>query len=303
MPPLMLSDSGMETTLVCHAGRDLPAFAAFPLLDEEPGRDWLDRYYDRHLTLAADHGMGFVIDTPTWRASADWGPDLGYDAAALARVNHAAVAFCRAVADRWAGRVAPVLVAGVIGPRGDGYVSGTGDAHAAQDYHAPQIAALAEAGADRIAAYTLSTPAEATGIARAARAAGIPVTLSFTLETDGCLPCGTALGNAIAAVDAATGGYPDFYMINCAHPTHFAHVFDDAPGWAARIGGLKANASRLSHAELDACTTLDDGDPDDLAARTAALRRMLPALRLLGGCCGTDHRHVAAIARACHAPA
>lgn len=205
-------------------------------------------------------------------------------------MNHAAVAFCRAVADRWAGRVAPVRVAGVIGPRGDGYVAGTGDAPAAQDDPAPQIAALAEAGADRIAASTLSTPAEATGIARAA---GIPVTLSVTLEADGRLPSGMTLPEAIAAVDAATGGYPDYDMIDCAHPVHFAHLFDGQPAWAARIGGLKANASTASHAELDACTTLDDGD---LIARTAALR-------LLGGCCGTDHRHVAAIARACRAPA
>lgn len=300
MPPLMLSDSGMETTLVFHEGRDLPAFAAFPLLADPQGRAWLHRYYDRHLTLAAERGLGFVIDTPTWRAGADWGPGLGYDAAALARVNRDAVAFCRAVADRWADRVAPVLVAGVVGPRGDGYVAGADSAQSAQDYHAPQIAALAAGGADRIAAYTLSTPDEGIGIARAARAAGIPVTISFTLETDGRLPGGASLADAIAAVDAATGGYPDFFMINCAHPTHFAHLFDGAPAWAARIGGLKANASTLSHAELDACTELDDGDPHDLAARSAALRRMLPGLALLGGCCGTDHRHVEAIARACH---
>jgi homocysteine S-methyltransferase len=297
--PLFLSDSGLETTLVFHEGRDLPAFAAYPLLERDPDRAWLRRYYDRHLALAEAHGTGFVIDTPTWRANPDWGAQLGHDRSALDRINRDAVAFCRELADRWNGRVAPIAVAGVIGPRGDGYLAGEMQAAEAEAYHAPQIAAFADAGADLAVAYTLGTVEEAVGIVRAARAAGLAVAISFTVETDGRLASGTALGAAIEAVDGATGGYPAYFMVNCAHPLHFAHLFADRPGWASRICGVKANASTLSHAELDQSESLDEGDPEDLASRIAALRRILPSLTLLGGCCGTDHRHVGEIAAAC----
>lgn len=99
------------------------------------------------------------------------------------------------------------------------------------------------------------------------------------------------------------GGYPAHYMINCAHPAHFDHVLDGAASWTTRIGGLRANASQLSHSELDEMVELDEGDPADLAARYVALRSSLPALQVVGGCCGTDHRHVAAIAAAWSATA
>jgi homocysteine S-methyltransferase len=298
---LFLSDSGMETTLVFHEGMDLPAFAAFPLLETEAGRTWLTQYFDRHLALAERHGSGFVLDTPTWRANKDWGATIGYGTEALAGINRTAVAFCQGLRAAWQDRVSPILVAGVIGPRSDGYVAGTATAEEAEAYHATQIATLADAGADLVAAYTLTTIAEATGIARAAEAAGIAVAISFTVETDGRLASGPTLGEAIEAVDEATGFSPAYYMINCAHPSHFADAFAGNPAWARRIRGLKANASTLSHAELEAMTTLDAGDADDLAERYAGLRRMLPGLAVLGGCCGTDHTHVAAIAgRCCH---
>jgi homocysteine S-methyltransferase len=296
---LYLNDSGMETTLVFDEGRELPAFAALPLLEREEGRTWLTRYFGRHLALAEAHGAGFVLDTPTWRANRDWGAAIDYDAASLHRVNTAAVHFCRAIRETWAGRVAPIVIAGVLGPRGDGYRAGTQAAEEAEAYHATQIASLAAAGADMISAYTLSTVEEATGIARAAKAAGIPAAISFTVETDGKLASGTPLGEAIEAVDDATGGAPAYFMINCAHPTHFAGLLAGSPAWGRRIAGLKANASRLSHAELETMATLDAGDPDDLGTRYRALARMLPGLAVLGGCCGTDHRNVGAIARAC----
>jgi homocysteine S-methyltransferase len=294
---LFLTDSGLETTLVFHEGRDLPAFAAFPLLEDPADRAWLAGYYDRHIALAAEHGTGFLLETPTWRANPDWGRVLGYDAAALDRVNRDAVAFCAALRAAWADRVRDMPISGNLGPRGDGYRAGRVTAGEAEDYHAPQIASLKAGGADSISAFTLGTVEEATGIARAAAAAGIPSVISFTVETDGRLASGTALGAAIEAVDDVTGGAPAYYMINCAHPTHFADALRG--GWVARIRGLRANASTMSHAELDEATTLDDGDPADLGRRYAELRRLLPALTVLGGCCGTDHRHVAAIAGAC----
>jgi homocysteine S-methyltransferase len=296
---LFLNDSGMETTLVFHEGRDLPAFAAFPLLEGAADRQWLDAYFDRHLAIALRHGAGFVIDTPTWRANPDWGAQLGYDAASLARINAEAVAFCRAVRDRWAARVAPIVVAGAIGPRGDGYAAGTASAAEAERYHAPQIAALAAAGADQVTAYTLGSVEEAVGIARAARTAGIPAAISFTVETDGSLATGTALGTAIEIVDQATDASPAYYMVNCAHPSHFADALAGRPGWLARLRGLKANASTLSHAELDVMESLDAGDPADLGARYRALLAEMPALAVIGGCCGTDTSHIAAIAGCC----
>lgn len=297
--PIFLNDSGLETTLVFREGRELPAFAAFPLLESASDRAWLERYYDRHLELAEAHRTGFVIDTPTWRANPDWGARLGYGSADLDRINRDAVSFCRAVATRWIGRVVPIAVAGVIGPRGDGYRAGGGSAAAAEAYHAPQVAAFANAGADVVAAYTLGAVEEAIGIARAAETAGISAAISFTLETDGRLPSGSELGAAIEAVDAATRGYPAYFMVNCTHPQHFAHLLNGSPPWAARIRGIKANASVLSHAELDEAGTLDEGDPEDLGRRIAALRQILPSLKLLGGCCGTEDRHVGQIASAC----
>ena len=298
-----LTDSGLETTLVFLEDRPLPAFAAFPLLDHDEGRRWLKAYYDRHLQIAADSGVGFIIETPTWRSNPDWGTELGYDAVALDRINMDAVALCREVRAEWAGRADPILLSGQIGPRGDGYQAGRMSSGEAAAYHRPQIAAFAQAGADLVTAFTLSTIEEAAGITAAARAAGIPVAISFTVETDGRLASGPDLGHAIIEVDRLTGGGPDYFMVNCAHPAHFRHRLDGNPAWAARIRGIRANASMQSHAELDNATILDDGDPADLGARYRDLRTLLPNLSVLGGCCGTDHRHVAAIAAACLTPA
>lgn len=296
---LALTDGGLETALVFHEGVDLPEFAAFPLLDRADGRELLRRYFARFLDLAREHGARLHLDTPTWRANADWGARVGYDAQALARVNRDAVAFARELA-----ATAPdvdVRVVGVIGPRGDGYVvEERMTAAQAAAYHAPQIAALAGAGADVVGAITMTYADEAVGIVRAAVAAGVPALVSFTVETDGRLPDGTALADAIAHVDEATDEAAEGIMINCAHPTHFDDVLGeaDAAAWRTRITGLRANASTLSHAELDAAEELDEGDPDDLAHRYVALADNLPNLTILGGCCGTDHRHVAAIAGA-----
>ena len=152
-----------------------------------------------------------------------------------------------------------------------------------------------------VTAITMTHVGEAVGVVRAAEAAGLPVAISFTVETDGRLPTGQPLGEAIEAVDAATGALPAYYMINCAHPTHFAHELGADGGWTGRVRGLRANASCRSHAELDAATDLDAGDPAQLGRQYAELRRLLPQLTVLVGCCCTDLRHVEAIARACTA--
>jgi S-methylmethionine-dependent homocysteine/selenocysteine methylase len=286
-----LTDGGMETTLVFHGGFDLPCFASFPLLGDERGRAAIAGYFEPFLDIAEQRELPFVLDTATWRANPDWGTQLGYDASALADANSDAVAFAQGLAD---GRP-DVTISGMLGPRGDGYVVGermTGDE--AAEYHGWQIGVLRAAGVQRITALTLSYPEEAIGVVQAAAAEGLPAVAGFTVETDGRLPSGMTLADAIEQVDGATGAAAEFFIVNCAHPTHIAAGLDGAPG-LARIGGLRVNASALSHAELDEAEELDEGEPVALGRDNAALREMLPGVRLLGGCCGTDHRHVAEI--------
>ena len=308
-----MTEAGLETTLIYDDGIELPDFAAFRLLDDAAGIEVLRRYYLRFARLAARLRCGAVFETPTWRASADWGARLGYDAAALDRVNRKAVELLRSLApaggeptdadgevdDDTDAVAPPIVVSGCIGPRGDGYVPGRRmSAQDAQHYHGAQIATFASTDADLVSVLTMTYVDEAIGVVRAAREHAMPVVVSFTLETDGRLPSGQPLADAIEQTDAATGAYPTYYMINCAHPAHFPDALRDGAGWTRRIGGVRANASRRSHAELDAATELDSGDPVALGGEYVALRARLPGLRVVGGCCGTDHRHVEAICRA-----
>jgi S-methylmethionine-dependent homocysteine/selenocysteine methylase len=286
----VVTDGGLETDLIYHHGVDLPHFAAFPLVDDDRGRELLLRYYGDYVDIARRAGAGVLLDTPTFRANADWGERLGFSAGELRRVNRDAVTLLR----RLRGRAGAdrLLVSGCLGPRGDAYVAGDAvDPDDAAAYHAPQVEAFAEAGADLITALTLTGTGEAVGIVRAARAAGLPVAVSFTVEVDGRLPDGTPLSTAITTVDAEGG--PDYFMVNCAHPTHIAPGLAGEGDWRSRIVGLRANASARSHDELDAATELDEGDPVELARAQEALRPRLPNLTLVGGCCGTDARHVA----------
>ena len=294
-----LTDGGIETTLIFHDGLDLPLFAAFHLLKDEAGRAALRRYYARYAAFARDRGTGFILESPTWRASTDWGRRLGYSEAALAEANRAAIELMVELREAYAGK-APMVISGCVGPRGDGYrpeqIMGADEAEA---YHHAQIRTFAATEADMVTAITMTHVGEAIGVTRAAQGAGLPVAISFTLETDGRLPSGETLAEAVQAVDAATDAAAAYFMINCAHPSHFAGVLAPGEGWTGRIRGLRANASKRSHAELDAATDLDAGDPQELAADYAKLRRLLPGLTVMGGCCGTDHRHVEAIAQAC----
>ena len=296
-----LTDGGLETTLLFVDGWDLPDFAAFPLLGRASGRDSLRAYYRRYLALAEQHRSGFVLETPTWRASSRWGRRLGYDAAALHALNTEAVAMMRSLRRECSPELAQrVVISGQIGPQDDGYVPAQLlSPEAAVLYHRAQIDSFALAGADMVCALTLTYTDEAIGIVRAAQAVGLPVAISFTVETDGRLPCGVELGEAIARVDAATLQGPAYYMLNCAHPDHLRPALIAGSHWLNRIGGLRANASRASHAELDAAESLDDGDPDEFGSLHRELKSMLPNLVVVGGCCGTDHRHVAAVADQC----
>jgi S-methylmethionine-dependent homocysteine/selenocysteine methylase len=295
---LFLTDGGLETTLVYHEGLDLPFFAAFDLLRRPGGLEVLRRYFETYAELARKQALGIVLETPTWRANPDWAARLGYDAAALADANRASVGLLLEIRRRWETPQTPIVISGNLGPRGDGYRPDSRMSVAeAAAYHRAQVRSFAETDADMIAAFTMNYVEEAAGIALAARDAHMPLALAFTLETDGRLPAGMPLADAIAQVDETTGGYPAYYMVNCAHPTHFAHVLEELGPSASRVRGVRANASRRSHAELDASTDLDAGNADELAEEYRELRRSLPALAVVGGCCGTDHRHVDAMGR------
>lgn len=295
-PQPFITDGGLETRLLFQDGVEFPEFAAFTLLGDGDGVETLTGYYAPYLAIAERHGTGIVLDTPTWRANLDWAARLGIDSERLAAMNRQAVELINALRRRHPSVTA--VIDGVIGPRGDGYViEARMSAVEAAAYHGLQARAFAEAGADMVSAITMTYAEEAIGVARAAHAVGLPVVISFTVETDGRLPSGQTLGEAIEAVDAATGAYPAYYMINCAHPTHFLDQLDQTAAWTRRIRGIRANASTSSHAELDAATKLDRGDITELAGLYRRLSDMFD-LRVIGGCCGTDHDHVAAIADA-----
>ncbi len=294
-----VTDGGLETDLIFHHGVELPQFASFPLLDRVDGRGLLADYYRGYIDVAADVGTGVLLEAPTWRANPHWGARLGYDHHGLNRVNRDAITFLARLRHEAQAThrdsLGPVLVSGVVGPRGDGYAAAQGfDPDEAAAYHRDQVAAFAAEGADLVTAYTLTDPGEAIGIVRAARDHGLPVFVSFTVETDGRLPDGRSLAHAMATVDAEAA--PDGFGVNCAHPQHVRPGIDASDtDWQKRIVLTRVNASPLSHAELDDADELHDGDPQSLAAEQADLTSRLPGLRVIGGCCGTDVRHVAAM--------
>ena len=295
-----LTDGGIETTLVFHKGVELPEFASFPLLDSDAGRQLLRDCYRPYLELARKHGVGIILETATWRASRDWAQKLGYSSVDLERLNRTAVEEIATFRAEYEGDGFPVVISGQIGPRGDAYnpdrLLGIEEA---ERYHAAQIAVFRDTEVDLVTSLTLTHVEEAIGITRAASATDLPAVISFTVETNGRLPSGQPLGEAIEAVERDGGESPAYYMINCAHPSHFENVLEPGAHWLERIRGLRANASALSHAELDESTELDEGDPADLGRRHRELRNLLKNVNVLGGCCGTDHRHVDAIFQAC----
>ncbi|MGC4110014.1 MAG: homocysteine S-methyltransferase family protein [Nocardioides sp.] len=289
-----VTDGGLETDLLFHHGADLPEFAAYPLLRSDEGRALLRSYYEGYADVAAGARAGLRLEAPTWRANPDWGARLGDGPEALADVNRRAVELLRGLEAEWGDRVDGTRVIGTLGPRGEGYSAGVATAaEEAADYHTAQVAAFAAAGADEIAALTLTDTAEALGVAWAAEAAGIPAVISFTVETDGRLADGTSLEEAVQAVDDA--GHPAYFMVNCAHPQHVLPALAGGGEWLERVRGLRCNASTQSHEELDEAETLDEGDVDVLVSGHRRLEQLLPRLEVVGGCCGTDVRHVAAL--------
>ena len=292
-PEAFISDGGMETDLIFHDGAEMPLFASFVLLDTPEGREMLRRYAISYFDLAQAKSRGFVMGTPTWRANGGWGPRLGLDDAGIRDVNRRAIAFARDLrsAHPWRDHI---LIEGALGPAGDGYAPEQllTPIEAAR-LHSAQLETFAEEGVDIASAFTITHPGEAIGMVNVAHDLGLPFALSFTVETDGRLPTGQDLDSALSEVEAATGGYVRYYGINCAHPEHFSEPLP--PRWLNRIGMIRPNASRRSHAELDEATELDDGDPEEFGALCAGMAKRLPKLRVVGGCCGSDIRHIRAL--------
>ncbi len=295
---VFLTDAGVETDLIFNRGIEIREFACHTLLPDASGRQALADYFRGFLELAASLDLGFILDSQTWKTHMHWAADLGESADELRAANEASVRFIAELRDEHASNAQPVVLNAVVGPRGDAYAPDAEiAAQAAEEYHAQQLAWLAATDVDMVSALTFTQTDEATGFVRAAVAVGLPVVVSFTVETDGRLPSGQPLGEAIEAVDAATDPAPAYYMVNCAHPDHFFSAFG-GQDWTRRVRGLRCNASRLSHAELDESETLDDGDPVELGAQYRDVLKTLPWLNVFGGCCGSDIRHVSEIARA-----
>lgn len=297
---LFLTDGGIETTLIFLEGLTLPDFAAFHLLKTPAGEVALRQYFRTYAEIAKRYETGLILESATWRANADWGNKLGYTPEALADANRRAIGLLEEIRREYESQRTPVVISGCIGPRGDGYVPDRAmSAPEAEDYHQEQIATFVGTAADMVCAITMNYVEEAIGVARAAQRTKIPVSISFTVETDGRLPTGQTLKAALEQVDGATSGYPSYYMINCAHPTHFDKVLANGEPWLKRIHGVRANASRMSHAQLNEAPELDAGDAAELGREYADLKWRLGNLNVMGGCCGTDHRHIEQIASAC----
>jgi S-methylmethionine-dependent homocysteine/selenocysteine methylase len=300
---LFLADGGIETDLIFNHGIEIREFAAHTLLSSPGGRRAVEDYFRGYLSLAGRIDAGFILDSQTWKAHTHWADDLGTNEGALRESNEDSIAFLSRLREEFSSNPKPIILNGILGPRGDGYLPDEEiAAREAEEYHAKQISWLAETEVDMVTATTFTQADEAIGVVRAARTAGLPAVVSFTVETDGNLPTGQPLGEAIDAVDNATESAAAYFMVNCAHPDHFSHVLGDT-GWARRIRGIRCNASRRSHAELDECKSLDEGDPVELGCQYVELTRLMPWLNVFGGCCGSDLRHVTEIARLLSDPA
>jgi S-methylmethionine-dependent homocysteine/selenocysteine methylase len=295
---VFITDGGIETDLIYHAGMELPSFASFVLFQDEKGQNALRKYFHGYVSVARNYEVGLILEAATWRSNPDWGKQLGYSENDLVTINHKAIEMLAKLRKEYENDKTKIVISGCIGPRGDGYSpTNIMSAKEAEEYHSTQISTFSKTEADLVTAITMNYVEEAVGIVQAAKSFGMPVVISFTVEADATLPTGQTLKDAIEQVDKETGNYPAYYMINCAHPTHFADVLASGEAWVERIHGVRANASKKSHSELDVSTHLDEGNPVELAHDFTQLLNHAKNLNVLGGCCGTDSRHIEEICK------
>ena len=298
-PGLMyLTEGGTETEIMYKHGFELPEFAMFPLLEQPAAVAELRSMYSRYLDTAARHGFGVVMGGLDYRASPDWAALLGYSPEALHDMQLRSIGFLREVSESYQADLPALLYAGVLGPRGDAYsLNRTITAEEAEDYHSTQIATLALAEVDLVEAMTFNNIAEAVGVTRAAARAGLPASISFTLDSNHRLHSGPSLREAIESVDAQTGeDRPAFYGLNCSHPLEFLPALE--PGdWFERVRCLRPNAAMMDKISLCTLGHLESGDPVDLGQRMGAISAQYPHIDIWGGCCGTWETHLDEIAR------
>jgi len=291
-----ITDGGLETNLIFKYGINLPEFAAFTLLNDPVGESLIKDYFKHYVDLALRYGVGLQLESATWRASRSWGEKLGYTKDQLEQVNHKAIELLVNLRTAYETPDCPFIISGCIGPKSDGYIThGDTSISNSKMYHLDQIRSLSKTKADMVCACTIPEYKEATGIVLAAKEVDIPVAIGFTLEIDGRLPSGQSMREAIEFVDRETQNYVSYYMINCVHPTHIMNTLKRNESWKKRIQSIRVNASCKSHAELNEAATLDEGDIVNLGLQYAQLSALLPHLNVVGGCCGTDHRHVESI--------
>ncbi|MCP4123203.1 MAG: homocysteine S-methyltransferase [Bacteroidetes bacterium] len=294
-----MTDGGLETDLYFNKGIDLPEFAAFDLLKNEESREVLNKYFLDYLNITKQKCSGFILETPTYRANPDWALKIGYTLDSLDAMNRSAVHEMEKIRSEYENEKFKIAISVCIGPRYDGYAPDEKmNIEMAEEYHSVQIKTVSDTKADLVSALTMNYNEEAIGIVNAAKKNKIPVVISYTVETDGKLPSGESLEEAITSLDKMTDSYASYFMINCAHPDHFSNVLDPESNWTKRIKGIRANASCKSHAELDESETLDVGDKQELARGYKHLKTLLPNLSIIGGCCGTDHTHMEEICNA-----
>ncbi len=293
-----LTEGGTETEIMYRHGHELREFAMFELLDSPSAMSDLHDMYRRYLDVAAKHGFGAVMAGLDYRASPDWAEKIGYSRAALADIQHRCIGFLREVAKPYEDQLPRIVISGCCGPRGDAYaLNRTITADEAEDYHAVQLETLKDCAVDLVWAATFNNIPEAVGISRAAAGAGLPLYISFTLDSRHRLKSGPSLKDAVEATDAEAGdARPDFYGINCSHPVEFEPALE--PGdWFDRVRTLRPNAANMDKVSLCKLGHIEEGDPVELGELMGDLARRYPQIDIWGGCCGTWDRHFEEIAR------
>ncbi|WP_328858470.1 homocysteine S-methyltransferase family protein [Williamsia herbipolensis] len=293
-----LTEGGPETEISYEHGFDLPHFVMFGLLDDDRAVAVLRGMYERYLDVAVRHGFGVLMAGVDYRASPDWAALLGFSSRQLADLQLRAIDFLREVAEPRRAEVPALLYAGVVGPRFDAYDPARQiTAVESQAYHSEQIATLARAGVDLVQTLTLSSIPEAVGVCRAAARAGLPVSVSFTLDnTTHRLSSGPSLRDAVETVDLETGpDRPAFYGVNCSHPLEFIPAVEPG-GWFRRVRSLRPNAALLDKIELSSLGHLERGNPTQLGELMGDLAKRHPHIDIWGGCCGTWDTHLEEIA-------
>lgn len=294
---IYITEGGIETEILYKWGFELPEFSMYPLLDNADAMKTIHAMFDRVFAAAAAHDAGIVLAGLDYRASPDWAEKIGYSRDQLDAFIHRNIAFLKGRREAHADRVRDVYIAATCGPRGDAYgTGGTITEDEAEAYHAFQIAASKAAGADLVIGITFNNIPESIGFVRAAQDVGIPVGISLTLTPEGVMRSGPSLQQAVEEIDAATDGAAAWFGTNCAHPVEFEPALNGG-AWTDRLRYVRPNASKMDKIALCKLGHLEDGDPEELGGQMADLKRRFPQADILGGCCGTDERHLGEIAR------